>query len=185
MPALCQTLRYLHLYYMSQITRRHPRGLDHRYCSEVICTAATFRSESIDRPQHRRAACKCLLQKVPIENVIAILERSVIPLIRITRERPEPEPLIKARVGDEEAGKAVQGGEASYLCGLDQESSPVTIDIEPAQTSSRFIARSHVWSDGLGNADENSVYYCQLEEIYQNLTRTSSRKSRRNVRCRL
>lgn len=52
---------------------------------------------------------------------------------------------------------------------MDGPSSELIVSVEPLTTRSRYIALSHVWSDGLGNTAENSVYKCQLEQIRHQL----------------
>ena len=42
----------------------------------------------------------------------------------------------------------------------------LTVEIVASEPSSRYIALSHVWADGLGNPTENSLPRCQLRHLY-------------------
>lgn len=46
----------------------------------------------------------------------------------------------------------------------------VSLTVVPWEEGMEFIAISHVWSDGLGNATENSLPKCQLRKIAEALT---------------
>lgn len=136
-PGLCLKFGYIHLYYMSQIRRCHPLGLNHQNCSGSICNAIVLRTDPFDRPRHYRTGCSCCLLRVPMDKIIATLRQGKTPLVRASRD----------------------------------SSGQLSLDIVPAKSSSRYIAVSHVWSDGLGNAVENSAFSCQLERIIQSLSR--------------
>ncbi|KAJ5691736.1 hypothetical protein N7488_012471 [Penicillium malachiteum] len=154
-PSRCisysQKMTHLQLYYMSGITH-HFRGLDHNQCSNLECTASSRQGHPVDKPRHYVDGCDCSLQFASDDLVSSILARGKIPLVRITR-CPE---------SSRENG------------------SRLSISIEPAKISSQYYAISHVWSDGMGNAGQNSVYYCWLQLIFEKLswnTRNSMTRS--------
>ncbi|KAF5233613.1 hypothetical protein FAUST_8049 [Fusarium austroamericanum] len=75
--------------------------------------------------------------------------------------------------------------DTSRLCGiLQKESIPLIEVVDPddghaeitfneAQPGTKYIAISHVWSDGLGNTSENAIPRCQLQRLsryVQNIT---------------
>ncbi|KAJ5162038.1 hypothetical protein N7492_007430 [Penicillium capsulatum] len=132
---LVQNLGYMPLYYMSQIKRHNPQGLDHQKCRDAICTAGVSSDRVPGIPRHRWPKCACTLHSVPIESVLSTLRLGKIPLIRL----------------------------------MDDPSGELIVNVEPLTTRSRYIALSHVWSDGLGNTADNSVYKCQLEQIRSQL----------------
>ncbi|KAJ5338425.1 hypothetical protein N7452_005153 [Penicillium brevicompactum] len=132
---LVQSLGYMPLYYMSQIKRHNPQGLDHQKCQDAICTAGVSSDRIPGVPRHRWPRCACDLHPVPINDVLNTLRQGKIPLIRL----------------------------------MDGPSGEVIISVEPLTTRSRYVALSHVWSDGLGNTAGNSVYKCQLEQIRRQL----------------
>ena len=47
------------------------------------------------------------------------------------------------------------------------------VRLVPKIPSSTYIAISHVWSDGLGNAKKNALPYCQLERLSRSIDRFS------------
>ena len=42
----------------------------------------------------------------------------------------------------------------------------LTVEIVASEPSSRYVALSHVWADGLGNPTENALPRCQLRYLY-------------------
>lgn len=131
-----QKFGYMPLYYMSSIHRRHLQEMDHETCRDNICSATTPSDKSLGVPRHRWSRCDCLLQSLPVDQLLNILRQGKIPLVRLTYNQ---------------LGR-------------------LTLTLEAATTRSRYIAISHVWADGLGNATGNSVYYCQLEQIQRQLS---------------
>ena len=47
--------------------------------------------------------------------------------------------------------------------------SDLTVEIVPSSLTSRYIALSHVWADGLGNPFQNSLPRCQLEFLHKTI----------------
>src|SRR3984885_1142300 len=45
----------------------------------------------------------------------------------------------------------------------------IHIHVVPSETTKKYVAISHVWSDGLGNPEENSLPRCQLQFLQKRL----------------
>ncbi|OJJ45179.1 hypothetical protein ASPZODRAFT_2111114 [Penicilliopsis zonata CBS 506.65] len=132
-------LGYLTLYYMSDIQRPNPGGLDHKDCTRRVCKANQPPKVIIDKPQHISEGCACAGIRSMREHtkaVIAILEEGLIPLVQFRRT---------------EDGK-------------------VDLKIVKATVETRYIAVSHVWSDGMGIGSESEIYECQLQNIIDGIS---------------
>jgi hypothetical protein len=71
----------------------------------------------------------------------------------------------------EEVVKVLRNGTNALLdLRLNPTSDEISVAIVAAQPNSWYIALSHVWADGLGNAKANSLPQCQLRRIYNLLT---------------
>jgi hypothetical protein len=51
----------------------------------------------------------------------------------------------------------------------DETSHQLRLDVDPRTADSQYVAISHVWSDGLGNVDDNALPSCQLWRLYISL----------------
>ena len=69
------------------------------------------------------------------------------------------------RVPIEDVLNTLRRGKIPLVRLVDGPSGELIVRVEPLTTRSRYIALSHVWSEGLGNTADNSVYKCQLEQI--------------------
>lgn len=96
----------------------------HQRCSEFSCSAYQW-DELEYKTKHVSEFCACEYRKVCVLDLVKILDKGQIPVIRL------------------------QDG----------------IQILPATPGGRYVAISHVWSDGLGNPDANALPHCQLEYI--------------------
>ena len=75
------------------------------------------------------------------------------------------------KTNQEEVIKALKDGKNALLdLTLNPTFDEISVAIVAAQPKSWYIALSHVWADGLGNAKENSLPQCQLRRIYDLLT---------------
>lgn len=45
----------------------------------------------------------------------------------------------------------------------------LSVELVPSQSTSPYIALSHVWADGLGNSDKNALPRCQLDFLLQTI----------------
>lgn len=119
---------------------------DHSRCSETRCVAYQT-SEDHYRTRHVETECRCEYVHASQDEVAGILqdESGSIPLI--THFEPE-------RRDD---GKLWVTMIPSKL-GMDEDSTS-------GNEHDKFVAISHVWSDGLGNNRDNSIPLCQFQRL--------------------
>ncbi|RCI07782.1 hypothetical protein L249_5708 [Ophiocordyceps polyrhachis-furcata BCC 54312] len=109
--------------------------MDHRRCSFKICRA--FQIEmSTYRPLHVQGACEGDCWTVDVDVVC------VQSILRSTNSFP----IMRLRWPVEERDE-------------------LKLTIEPFQTGTSFAALSHVWADGLGNPQANSLPRCQVQRM--------------------
>lgn len=93
------------------------------------------------KQKHVTSDCKCVQVRVPTERLVDILRDGMIPIVTIKRSGCPPGPI------------------ELLLDGLD-------LDYPGFESlGGPYFAFSHVWSDGLGNEDDNALYQCQLERL--------------------
>ncbi|KAF7540755.1 hypothetical protein G7054_g1166 [Neopestalotiopsis clavispora] len=115
-------------------------GKDHSHCSEHKCLAYQVREEEY-RTRHTKEDCDCEFVFASQSELASVLcgETGSIPLVL---------PWDPARGHD--------GKLHVHL----QESGPMA-------NRKPFVAISHVWSDGLGNAEDNAIPLCQFRRLCQ------------------
>ncbi|KAL8689351.1 MAG: hypothetical protein Q9224_004658 [Gallowayella concinna] len=106
----------------------------HQTCSDKVCRANQLDLRRYTT-KHQQDECRCSDFLIDVQEVIRILSRGQLPLLRIT---------CASRLSD------------------------VHIDIIEATPTTKYVAISHVWADGLGNPYSNSLPQCQLQYLYQN-----------------
>lgn len=118
------------------------RQKDHSRCiRQPSCTAYNVDMSNY-RTRHRTADCRCKSLGVPYEELTAMISNGHVPLVSIeTREHS----------GDIELR-------------LHKRRLPNLLS-RLASTASAYTAISHVWADGLGNPEENSLPTCQLRNL--------------------
>ncbi|KAJ5691526.1 hypothetical protein N7488_012261 [Penicillium malachiteum] len=176
---LSKSFTYMTLYYMSQIKRCHPAGLDHQDCSESICTAA-YRAAQRDRtdvskPQHVR------IRDTYEEGVYAAESKTrqydaKIPNhlkgICIRKRCNGPCRMYHVRI--EKVIEILENGWIPLVKIKPDEDG--FLDVIPANMNSRYVAISHVWSDGMGNEEENGLFECQMRNILESLPHLPTKK---------
>ncbi|KAJ5930627.1 hypothetical protein N7466_006120 [Penicillium verhagenii] len=150
---------YLTLYYMCQIKRSRSPQLDHTNCKGMICTAAKLFAIPYEPPQAvtqspNPTKVAPLQDRVDFEPKHALkgcsCSKMMIPVQDVVNILKDDKiPLLKFE-------KNHQGG-----CSR--------LRIVPAKVDSRYVAVSHVWSDGLGNSQDNGIWQCQLDSIVESL----------------
>jgi Heterokaryon incompatibility protein (HET) len=115
---------------------------DHWYCSEMTC-AVNQVNELAYVTKHRMPECRCCHIQSTQEEIRKILDRGDFPIVSLTPRRQAD--------GSRTFDLKIKAG------------NPLL---------SRYIAISHVWSDGLGNPNQNSLPLCQLEFLYDLLVDT-------------
>ena len=177
--ALSKSFTHMTLYYMSQIQRRHPANLDHKSCKGSTCTAALKAAErdkvNLNVPQHIRVRDRYE------ETFSARQHRALSSGERGTALENRPKEIGTARkcMGDCELHEVqiqkvielLEKGRIPLVKITETKAGPLVLDIVPATMNSRYVAVSHVWSDGLGNKEGNSIYDCQLRNVIDSLTR--------------
>lgn len=125
------TIQTCHL--LTWMTRNGSNGRTlHENCSESHCQANS-RVLKQRASRHLDAACNCTDLSVDISDVISILSRGSLPLLRMS------------------AGATIRD---------------IHMDVVDALPNIKYVAISHVWADGLGNPDSNSLPVCQLRRLH-------------------
>ncbi|KAL1615723.1 hypothetical protein SLS54_008853 [Diplodia seriata] len=115
--------------------------LDHGECSQYDPAGCKRNQMGPDfKQKHATPDCKCAQIAVPTDKLVGILQQDRIPVV--TMKRPESSLLPMELLLD----------------GLD-------LDHPEFEIYSPYFAFSHVWSDGLGNENDNALYQCQLERL--------------------
>ncbi|KAI1387775.1 uncharacterized protein F4822DRAFT_407559 [Hypoxylon trugodes] len=73
-----------------------------------------------------------------------------------------------------------QGNIPIVSVGIDQENNDITLNLRAATAPNQYAAISHVWADGIGNPQSNSLPRCQIERLFRQifaLPRVGSRGS--------
>lgn len=126
--------------YLLQLVRKKPEWdrKTHDKCKKTECVANNV-DESDYVTRHVVEGCGCKHQQADIEQLHTILKEGGIPLVSIS---PTGE--------------------------VDEEDKPsFKIEIVKKKSGKPYAAISHVWSDGLGNTDGNSLPACQIALLYE------------------
>lgn len=126
--------------YLLQLVRKKPDWdkKTHDKCKKTECVANNV-DESDYVTRHVVEGCGCQHQQADVEQLHAILKGGGVPLVSIS---PTSE--------------------------LDGEGKPgFKIEIVPKKSGRQYAAISHVWSDGLGNTDGNTLPACQIRLLYE------------------
>ncbi|KAJ5496408.1 hypothetical protein N7463_008395 [Penicillium fimorum] len=109
----------------------------HFGCKKTECVANNI-DESDYVTRHVQENCTCSHLQVDVEQLHKILQDGGIPLLMIT-------PCGEDDLGNEN----------------------FKIEIVRKRIGKQYLAISHVWSDGLGNTEGNSLPHCQLKVLYE------------------
>jgi hypothetical protein len=133
-------LPVLGVYYASFLRPPKPRE-QHQDCSDEFCTLSVV-NESTYEPQHRDGcnSLECKSIPSPIEKVNEILRSGGISLIKLSRPK-----------ATKDTGQTLN----------------FELDVVNAKSEKmpKYIAISHVWTDGLGDTTGNSLPACQLDRL--------------------
>jgi hypothetical protein len=116
------------------------------------CTADSCKSDNINmneyKQQHVDGNCNCedLVPNQAWENMLAIVERGGIPLVRLRTNSAT----------------------------LDSE---YEFEVLPASSNIKYVAYSHVWSDGRGNVGGNGLFACQWRRLQDDAQKTQEKDS--------
>lgn len=127
---------------LSRLELAPERRKDHSRCiGQPSCTAYNVDMSNY-RTRHRTADCRCMSLGVPYDELTAIISTGHVPLVSI--ETGQDSGDIELRLHKRRL--------PSFLSRL-------------VSTLSEYTAISHVWADGLGNPEENSLPACQLRNL--------------------
>ncbi|KAL5341878.1 hypothetical protein BJX70DRAFT_357318 [Aspergillus crustosus] len=129
--------------YLLQLRRTKPswNNRTHEACTQTQCVADNI-DESNYVTRHVTESCSCSHIHADVEQLHAIPLEGGIPLVSITPS------------------------------GEDEHGSPqYEIEVVKKRSSKPYVAISHVWADGLGNPEGNSLPHCQLELLYERTRR--------------
>lgn len=121
----------------------HPlrADLDHASCWDSPSCAAFARLTGDGKPKHVKESCKCSDISVDYSELISILKTGALVVIDV----------IETEGSDVETAQEL------------------TLKIRKRTLEDKYVAISHVWSDGLGNSDQNSIPNCQLSRLLENV----------------
>lgn len=134
--------------YLLQLHRPKPswNKRTHDSCIKTECIADNI-DESNYITRHVQEDCSCSHIHADIEQLHRVLLDGGIPLVRIS------------------------------FCGEDELGNPqYKLEVVKNRTHRPYVAISHVWADGLGNPQGNSLPHCQLEFLYKRALRLLSDK---------
>lgn len=128
------------LVYLLQLVRKKPKWdkKTHDNCKKTVCVANNV-DESDYVTRHGTEDCSCEHRQADIDQLHAILKDGGVPLISITP-----------------TGEVDESGRPQFK-----------IEIVRKKTGRQYAAISHVWSDGLGNTDGNTLPSCQIQFLYE------------------
>lgn len=157
---LCTQYNYAVVYYLSQLHRRYRKGLSHSDCSGSQCVANHIDMKSYP-VQHACAPCSCT--SISTEEDIEVFHDSA--------EEPLVSPLCRRcsccdiKVDAEKLRQIVSEGGVPLISIQQTDNGKITLGVEKFKNSSRYVAISHVWSDGMGNPDDNALPQCILARM--------------------
>lgn len=140
---LLDNLKVRGQYYVSNFRRQGPVLSHGDACSDSECALKRF-DEASYQSRHRRDSCSCQPMFVAEAQSEALLQKGRIP--RLTIARKYIAQYVPAAIEREEVVRVVE--------------------------SEKYIAISHVWSQGLGNVGANALPQCQLsflQDLVQDL----------------
>ncbi|KGO43967.1 Heterokaryon incompatibility [Penicillium expansum] len=115
--------------------------ITHESCTNTECVANNV-DESDYVTRHVQEDCTCSHLQSNVEQLHTILRDGGVPLLMIT-------PSGEDKLGDQ----------------------TFKIEIVRKRVGKQYLAISHVWSDGLGNTQGNSLPHCQLKLLYEEARR--------------
>lgn len=144
------------LYYLAHLPPPRP-NTDHSSCTKDVCTSMTIGPSY--RTKHAPHDCQCDSEFSDTPSVISALQGDEIPLIQ------------------EEIQLEMLEGPAGGFGSLDIARFIEATDVEPrfrvieSSKGRKFVAISHVWAEGLGNPNGNSLPSCALKWISSTVDR--------------
>ncbi|EXJ70999.1 uncharacterized protein A1O5_05992 [Cladophialophora psammophila CBS 110553] len=115
---------------------------------------------------HRDGCPGCQVIVPPAQKVHEILKTGAIPLIsaKWAHSLADIDPELSVTIEHADGQLARQPGWIECSA-LPKEGPKLKVGIVPVESGRPYVAISHVWSDGLGNPDGNSLPQCQFEAL--------------------
>ncbi|KAF2008145.1 hypothetical protein P154DRAFT_516866 [Amniculicola lignicola CBS 123094] len=132
------------VYYLSLVPSRKLSNNGHEDCPNTHCTASNVKNL---RPYENKHTCR----GIPIKSSQAL----------------ENCPLIQ--VSGSKIRQVINSGGIPLISIEISPSGDIALHVQTAQPSDRYVAMSHVWSDGLGNPNSNALPKCQVRQIAAHL----------------
>lgn len=163
LPALLSRYQPFTLLYLSQLDRRRDEK-DHSHCSidECVVNQLDWKTYETSHSPCCQALDGCTMIYAPIKEISEILEAGNIPIVSTATNTKSTSPLLRVE---------------EFVLGREQQCVNDT-------TISRYVAISHVWSDGMGNPGANALYACQvrrIQRVVNDLCPTESDSASKNV----
>ncbi|KAK3687902.1 HET domain-containing protein [Podospora appendiculata] len=134
---------------------RRSAPFDHWHCSAELCLLNQI-DETTYVTQHRTKGCQCQHVLPDQAEIRRIIDAGGFPVICVTSTTP----AVSTTKNGSASSSAPAGGGRRLK---------VEVKAGSSSTSNYYTAVSHVWSDGLGNPNANSLPYCQIEFMYDRL----------------
>lgn len=133
--ALCTTLSYTALAYLTGFPRMQRPGIDHTECHEHRACVAYNIDLGVKVQTSHTSQCEdpttCQNVEAPREERVRILQGGGIPVLRCSKDKK----------------------------------GQIDLRFVSASPDLNYVAVSHLWADGLGNTFDNSLPQCQLSEL--------------------
>ncbi|KAK6433211.1 hypothetical protein LTR95_010612 [Oleoguttula sp. CCFEE 5521] len=138
------TLHTLH--YLSLLNRKTP-GKSHSNCKSSECVADKLDATGY-RLSHLDDGCACQEVMIEPEMIVNVLKAG------------NAVPLLLLNQGEQNTGFTDQETQAN-----EAQQPPVNIEVVSSENSTPYVAISHIWADGLGNKNANSLNNCKLRDL--------------------
>lgn len=143
-------------YYMAHLPPPRPQ-VDHSHCTKDVCTSMTI--DSSYRTKHVPQDCHCSSEFSDTRGVINALQGDEIPLIQEVMQLEMVE------------GPAKESDEPNTTRFIEVTDVEPKFRIIKSGKGRNFVAISHVWAEGLGNPNGNSLPSCALKWISNTVDR--------------
>jgi len=137
----------LSAYYTLSLQSQEAHQWSHINCNDEVCVAHHVKMDGTYKTQHVHHSCCCAKDRNGLEDPKEFIGLDSSRLRMIIDRGGIP--LVS-------------------ITGLDKE---ISLEIKQASLTDEYTAISHVWADGLGNTEANSLPRCQLLRLRQNLER--------------
>ncbi|OCL05977.1 hypothetical protein AOQ84DRAFT_412145 [Glonium stellatum] len=161
-------------YYLCRLRRPNPYNVSHHGCSKIQCIANNISGHYQNRHTHRSNP------RVD-EGHLALNSTVVNEPSRSNDEESKPCRFVHVNI--QAVQKIIEKGGVPLISIETLSSGGLELRVRAATARDRYIAISHVWSDGLGNPALNALPRCQLERLdfyFRNLPHPSSTSTMSN-----